>query len=812
MKKKRIIKAVVLMAVFLMAVLVSSLITNRGNDDAKVDLGDPTLPRVSFMVKGEEINHLQGYVNEMNVSAMRDTITPIEKNGNLEMHIEADGNTISEISYDVYSLDGQEVYASGNVKKFTEESATLKLSKALKRTQMEAVLCIKLQLKDKPVYFYTRIIRPTDIHVKECLEHAKKFHEGTFAGKRDNEFIAKQLIPDNSQKVYSYQHVTLSSNLDKVTWGKINPEIIGDVEWNVQEANPVYTSFLVNYQVSSSEDDSKKDIINVREFYRVRYTDDNIYLQVFDRTLNQVFDGNMASFVKNGIRLGIVSQDIPIVKNDKGTFIAFVVGRDLWSYNVSDNKISLVFSFANREGHDRRGQYDQHSVKIIDQDEKGNLVFAVYGYMNRGKHEGEVGVDVYYYDVEKNMVQEKAFIPSDKSFVMAQKELGEMLYYDQNSLMLYVLADDKLLQASTEKNRQKVLEENIKEGQYVVSEDNRLFAFLKTDSSSKKESIKVMNLQKSTEISIEAENGEHINPLGFIDGDFIYGVQKVEDQAKLITGDMISPMYEIRIVDYTGKLVKRYSQKDVYIKDISINGDQVTVNRVKKSDGQYIETEPDYISSSKEKPEKEDVVGLYYTETRGNQCFVKINRAKLKKSVKVLRPKQIYNDSSVTIEKNEKAVEEQFYVYGLGTLQGVYKKAGEAVQEAEQVAGVVVSERQSYIWQKGNRLLACDSKTKAFKKKEGQTSLEACEALMKKTEGVKTDLTGCRLDQIFYMVNLGRPVIAIKGNEHAVLITGYDLQKVYYIDPEDGKEHGIYLGEMEKDMEAHGNIYIGYLD
>ncbi len=810
MKKKRIIKAGVLIAVFLMAVLISSLIINRGNDDAKVDLGDPTLPRISFMVKGEEINHLQGYVNEMNVSAMRDTITPIEKNGNLEMLIEADGNTISGIFYDVYSLDGQKVYASGTVKEFTEEAATLKLSKALKKTQMEAVLRVGLQLKDRSVYFYTRIIRPTDIYVAECLEHAKKFHEGTFAGKNDNEIVTKDLIIDNSQQTYDYQHVTLSSDVDKVTWGKMKPEIIGDVEWNVQEANSVYTSLLATYQVSASDEKSETDIFNVKEFYRVRYTEDTVYLQNFDRTINQVFDGKSSSFVQDGIRLGIVPQNIPVVKNE--TAIAFVTGQDLWSYNVKENKIALVFSFANREGHDKRGQYDQHDVKIIDQDQKGNLVFAVYGYMNRGKHEGEVGADIYYYDAEKNMVQEKAFIPSDKSFVMAQEELGEMVYYDQEHLLLYVLAGRKLLQADLEKNKQKILEENIEDGQYVVSEDNHLFAFLKTESSGKKESIKVMNLRKSSEISIEAENGEHIKPLGFIDGDFIYGVQKVEDQAKLMTGDIISPMYELRIVDSTGKVVKQYSEQDVYITAISINGDQVTVNRVKKSDGQYVETEADYISSSKEKPKKEEAVGLYYTEDRGNQCFVKVNRVQLKNTVKILRPKQIYSNRNVTIEKNSKAVEEQFYVYGLGTLQGIYKKAGEAVQKAEQVAGVVVSERQSYIWQKGNRLLACDTQTEEFKKKEGQSSLEACEAFMEKADGVKTDLTGCRLDQIFYVVNLGKPVIAIKDKDHAVLITGYDLERVYYIDPDDGSEHGVYVDEMEEDMEAQGNIYIGYLD
>ena len=49
--------------------------------------------------------------------------------------------------------------------------------------------------------------------------------------------------------------------------------------------------------------------------------------------------------------------------------------------------------------------------------------------MNRGQHEGHVGVNIYYYDIEKNDIEEKAFIPSNKSFVIAENELGHMVYY-----------------------------------------------------------------------------------------------------------------------------------------------------------------------------------------------------------------------------------------------------------------------------------------------------------------------------------------------------------------------------------------------
>ena len=86
--KKRMRKAGILLVVFVAAVFVSSLFMNNGVDDQIIDLGDPTLPRISFQKEGRTVNALAGYVNEMDVTAMRDTITPLEANGTLQIQIE----------------------------------------------------------------------------------------------------------------------------------------------------------------------------------------------------------------------------------------------------------------------------------------------------------------------------------------------------------------------------------------------------------------------------------------------------------------------------------------------------------------------------------------------------------------------------------------------------------------------------------------------------------------------------------------------------------------------------------------------------
>ena len=69
--KKRLIKVGVLVAVFIATLVISSLIINSGTDDEIVDMGSPTLPRVSFTVGNTEVNPLFGYVQDMHASWRR---------------------------------------------------------------------------------------------------------------------------------------------------------------------------------------------------------------------------------------------------------------------------------------------------------------------------------------------------------------------------------------------------------------------------------------------------------------------------------------------------------------------------------------------------------------------------------------------------------------------------------------------------------------------------------------------------------------------------------------------------------------------
>ena len=190
--KKRLIEGGVLAVIFVVAVAVFSFLTNKGNDSMTADMSSATLPQVSFAYNGYNLNVLPGYVEEMEITSMRDTITPVT-NDKLTVNISDYGNEIKSLDYQVYTLDGKKQLKEGVVKK-PGESVDLDLEKSDSGKSddsddssedvmsEERVLKLTLMKSDGSlVYYYTRIRDAKDTGVLKCLDYTNKFHESALA-------------------------------------------------------------------------------------------------------------------------------------------------------------------------------------------------------------------------------------------------------------------------------------------------------------------------------------------------------------------------------------------------------------------------------------------------------------------------------------------------------------------------------------------------------------------------------------------------------------------------------------------------------
>ena len=115
--RRGIQKILILLAVFIVALFTFSKLTNHETKDLTTDLAAPTLPVVYFEDNGHPLNELHGYVEEMSVISMRDTITPLPENGKLSLRIDPYDNKIKEVSFQIRSLNGDRLVQDGNVQR-----------------------------------------------------------------------------------------------------------------------------------------------------------------------------------------------------------------------------------------------------------------------------------------------------------------------------------------------------------------------------------------------------------------------------------------------------------------------------------------------------------------------------------------------------------------------------------------------------------------------------------------------------------------------------------------------------------------------
>ena len=340
--KERTIRIVVLSVVFVLAIIVFGFLTNRGSVDMTADMSGPTLPTLLFEVAGREANVLVGHKREMNLAAVRDTIAVYDESKKLEMKIAHNADSVDSVSYEIYSSDGRERLCQENIGK-VKENLTLTMGANLSEGQ-EGLLKITLHQGKMPIYFYTRIIQDQEYHVKECVDYVEELHTNIFT--KQNEDAVKKVMESNSEgDNTTLQHVTIHSNLQHILWGSLKPQIVDGVQYDIVEAKKAYTSVLLTYQVKCAGDNNDEELYHVKEFFKVAYGTQRIYLMEYDRKMEEVFDTSNVTLSSKGVILGIANEELSYKANKDGNIVAFIQANELWNYQKEEDAFSLIFSF-----------------------------------------------------------------------------------------------------------------------------------------------------------------------------------------------------------------------------------------------------------------------------------------------------------------------------------------------------------------------------------------------------------------------------------------------------------------------------------
>ena len=197
--KKIIIRILTLAAIFVLAVVGFYWYLNQGTTDTTETMAEATFPLV-YMKNGDSLlNCLHGYTQEMDVTAMRDTLTPLENDRTLNLRIDPYKKKISDISYEVLNADGSRTLENTKVNKTEEQDGYLNVTLSLQDNLLintEYALKLKITAGGQVLYYYTRIINEDGLHTESYLDFAMGFYERCL-NKNDLESISAYIEPSD---------------------------------------------------------------------------------------------------------------------------------------------------------------------------------------------------------------------------------------------------------------------------------------------------------------------------------------------------------------------------------------------------------------------------------------------------------------------------------------------------------------------------------------------------------------------------------------------------------------------------------------
>ena len=669
---------------------------------------------------------------------------------------------------------------------------------------------ITLDTSAGEVYYYTRVVSRTQLNTEAYLQFVRDFSTKCL-DKEQADTLTGYLEAEDTSGGTNYNNISINSGLSNISWGSLSPKLYMEGVPLIDDINETTASITLDYQVSAQDDEGKTEIYDVTEFYRMRYTETRIMLLDFKRSATKVFDPSQKVVSDAGLLLGVRDKNVTYASDSSGKIVAFEQDGDLWSYAPSSGKITRIFSFRKEEDNDSRYVRNEHDIKIIRVADNGDVDFVLYGYMNRGVHEGYSGVCVYHYNSDRNVVEEKVFIPSTESYEFLEEDLGTLTYVNKNN-QLFLLFAQKLYQVDIETGTSQVLEEGIKQNHFVVSDTKAHAAWL-IESGDDAGKIREIEFDSLKTRDISPESGKNLRVLGFMNEDLVYGILSDEDILTDANGHETEGISTFRIESFKGKVKKEYCQDGLYITNVTVGSTMMEFELSAKSGNAYTVQKKDNIMNNKKASGSQIDVALITTNRAGTLIRLTMTQKPETDSPLLVCSKiESTEDSSVTLDTTVPQGE-LYYVYAYGSLDRIYTDPAAAVKRADTQTGVVLNRAQQYVWERGNKKTKLQMniedvpesiRTANWKKKELQDSLGDM--------GTVIDLTGCTLDNVLYEVSAQRPVIAKTGENSSVVIVGYDEYNTYLYDPATGQISPYGMNDSTALFESVGNVFLTYIE
>lgn len=806
-------RMIVLFLVFILGVVGTALLLNSETTDDRSDMNDPVFPEVLVEYGGNTANRMNGYAEMMQTDFVRDSITPIDTTKKLTFLVNPYDAKVSSLSYEIRSSDGSKVIENRKIKNLSEsgsyQKAAITISSDLLLSQ-EYSMQITLDTNKGQIYYYTRIVSRPGLNTEHYVQFVHNFYEMCM-DKRTADDLSSYLEPIDKGSPTNFATININSSLSELSWGSLSPKLSKKGVPVIKDINETTASIELEYQITAKNEDGLTECYDVSEFYRLKYSETRIRLLNFERSTQQVFDPDLPVITNSGLQLGIRDKNVSYMTDEENDIVAFTQRGDLWTYTPSTGKIVKVFSFRKEKNGDFRDSRAEHDIKLIRVENNGDLDFVLYGYMNRGIHEGYTGVCVYHYNSDQNVLEENVFIPSTESFDFLKADMGVLSYISQDNC-LYLMLAQKLYRIDINEGDYEILEDNIKSSQLAVSDTNAHAAWIITEEKHKG-SIRLMDFESRKTKVLSPKKGSTLSLQGFMNEDIVYGIVQEGDTLKDGSGHTIAGMTSLRIEDFEGNLKKEYQEDGLYLANVTIQSVLMEFELYKKSKETYTFVRKDNIVNNVKAGTQKISIELAQVSRTGTQVRLSFGEKPKTDHVLLVVSKMRSVEEHKVVLDTKIPDETVFYVYANGGLDKTYTDPAAAVRRADSVAGVVLNREQQYVWERGNKKskqhINLSDVPETMKK--GLWDPNALgEELGEKAEVL--DLSGCTLDSVLYEISEQRPVLVKLGKNKTVVITGYDEYNTYLYHPDTGENEIYGLNDSTELFKKYGNLFLTYIE
>ena len=840
-------KILVLVMIFIGTIFVVNRIDNRGVEEVSVEMEQATLPIVYVRYHDAFINTLHGYTGKVDTTYFRDTITPMDRGQTIELWANQGGDDFGTYEYELRSQYQGDLIENGSVTELNHSDGYDKIGITFRtklEEQQEYVLVLKaMSDEETAVRYYTRVVVENNFHADELLDFVEKFNNALFDKEEAQNVISKSIEPNEDGNNEYLSHVDIHSSFYTITFADLNPTRITKPVASIKEIDDSYAVIQLKYMISATTNKVLENYY-VTEDYRVRTADENnIYLLDYNRTQEALFTTDNVDTSSNMFKIGIAEdEDFQFVTSSKQRKVAFTQARQLWYYDYDTGTITNVYGFCQADNYtDSRVTYDANDIKILTLQDNGDIVFAVYGYMNRGIHEGKVGIAVYQFTAEKDRMEEVLFIENNKPYDILEEDMETLMYLNEDG-EFYYFDNDCIVKVDTKTKISEIFIEDVLNEHLAVSEDNHLVGYPNSLLPENTDKITVYNLNTKESKEIAAGSGERLEAIGFVETDLILGRIREGDIETRLDKTVICPISTIDIIDKDSKVVKTYGSTGVYVIEAAAKDGVVYLDRVRKINGEFEETTQDFITYKEEENTDKMSTTYKFSDNAYNELYLKFpDFIYVTEKPKLMMTKHIVNEEDTTVKVTFDHTNKKFYAYAQGKYVTDYLSLNEAVRVAYENAGVVLDENGVIVWRKiavkdyhtvadkvkiytvtdiSDTLAACIYMMGMYEEKnpdmvlmkqdlENDMSIE--DVILKYAGRQGTDITGCDFENGLYYLCKDAPVITRFADGTYVLVTSYNGEKIRYINPLEKDDIVESREEFEKKVKDSGNVFISYV-